>query len=77
MKPDSQAARLLAWLRANPGSSSIEVTMALRIVNVTGRISDLRARGVVVECRSVEGVDRYFIREPRPVDRGEPIGMGL
>ena len=77
MKPDSQAARLLRWLRANPGSSSLEVTLALGIVNVTGRISDLRAAGYVVECRSVEGVDRYFIREPKPVDRGEMVGMGL
>lgn len=75
MKPDSQAARLLAWLRANPGSSSIEVTMALRIVNVTGRVSDLRARGVVVECRSVEGVDRYVVVEPPTVTTGEPVSL--
>jgi hypothetical protein len=68
MKPDSQCARLLAWLRANPGSSSLEVTMALRIVNVTGRVSDLRAAGHIVECLTDDaGVKRYRIVDPEPV----------
>lgn len=78
MKPDSQAARLLRWLRANPGASSLEVTLALGVVNVTGRVSDLRAAGFVVECRKgADGRDRYYVLEPRPVDRGEMVGMGL
>jgi hypothetical protein len=68
--------RLLRWLRSNPDSSSIEITMALRIVNVTGRVSDLRRAGYVVECRKdAERVDRYRVVEPRPVTAGEQVGM--
>lgn len=79
MKPGSQTARLLEWLRHNPGSSSLEVTMALRIVNVTGRVSDLRAAGYIVDCREDKsGVARYTVREPRPVPvvtQGEQEGL--
>ena len=60
----TQTERLIAWLRANPGSSSIEITIGLRIVNVTGRISDIRAAGYTVECKTVDGVARYYLREP-------------
>lgn len=78
LKPDGQAARLLRFLREYPGSSSLEVTQALFVVNVTGRVSDLRAAGYVIECkRRPDGADGYFVREPRPVDRGETVGMGL
>ena len=74
MKPESQSARLLAWLRANPGSSSLEVTLALRIVNVTGRVSDLRAAGYVIDCREDKtGVARYRVVEP-PTD---PVQVAL
>lgn len=73
----TQTSRILAWLRANPGSSSLEVTLALGIVNVTGRVSDLRAAGHYVECRKdAKGVSRYSVRERR-VDRGVTVGMGL
>jgi hypothetical protein len=68
MKEGTQAARLLTWLRQNPGSSSLDVTLALRIVNVTGRVSDLRAAGYVVDCwHDKDGVARYTVREPEPV----------
>lgn len=78
LKPEAQPARLLRWLRANPGASSLEVTLALRIVNVTGRVSDLRAAGYVIDCREDEvGVARYYLRDPRPVLHGEQVGMGL
>jgi hypothetical protein len=70
MRPDSQSARLLAWLRANPGASSYEITVALHIVNVTGRVSDLRAAGHDVRCsEDKEGVARYVVHEPVP----EPV----
>lgn len=60
----SQTDRLISWLRANPGSSSLEITVALRLVNVTGRVSDIRKRpGLDVECKTVEGVARYWLRE--------------
>lgn len=78
LRLDSQPMRLLRWLRANPGSSSLEITEALRLVNVTGRVSDLRRAGYVIDClRRPDGVDVYVVREPRPVDRGETVGMGL
>lgn len=68
---DTQVERLERWLRQNPGSSSIEITMALHCVNVTGRVSDLRARGVNVECyRDKKGVARYRIVE-------EPVQLEL
>jgi len=70
IKPDGQAARLLRFLRDHQGSSSLEVTAALSIVNVTGRISDLRAAGYLIECRKgPDRRDRYYVRESRP----EPI----
>lgn len=60
----TQAQRLLAYLRANPGASSLEVTLGTRIVNVTGRVSDLRAQGYTVLCiRDREGVARYRVVE--------------
>lgn len=74
----TQKARLLQWLRQNPGSSSLEVTIALRIVNTTGRISDLRADGHVIECwTDKDGVARYTVKEPVAVTTGEAIGIGL
>jgi len=61
---ETQATRLLRFLRANPGSSSLEITDALRLPNVTGRVSDLREAGYVVLCiRDREGVARYRLVE--------------
>ena len=59
----TQTERLLVYLRANPGVSSLEITLALRIVNVTGRISDLRKQGHTIDCRRDNGVDRYVLVE--------------
>lgn len=60
----SQADRLLAFLRTYPRSSSLEITYALHLVNVTGRISDLRARGIRIDClKGKDGVDRYVVIE--------------
>lgn len=67
----TQADRLLRWLRANQGSSSLEITLALRIVNVTGRVSDLRKEGHVIDCRRTkDGVDRYYVVEPAQATLG-------
>lgn len=64
MKPNGQCARLLRFLREHPGASSLEITMALRIINVTGRVSDLREAGYTVLCiRDRQGVARYRIVE--------------
>ena len=47
----TQTDRLIRYLREHPGASSLEITMALALVNVTGRVSDARAEGFVIECR--------------------------
>jgi hypothetical protein len=72
----TQSDRLLAYLYAHPGASSLEVTAALYIVNVTGRVSDLRAAGHDVVCaRRSDGRLGYSVKEARfaPV-RGEQVG---
>lgn len=79
LKPDGQAARLLRWLRDHQGASSLEITAALHVVNVTGRVSDLRAAGYVIECRKgPDRRDRYYVRESRPAPlRGVQEAMRL
>jgi hypothetical protein len=47
----TQTDRLIRFLRDHPGASSLELTLALGIVNVTGRVSDARAEGHVIECK--------------------------
>lgn len=76
LKIDGQAMRLLRWLREHQGASSLEVTAALAIVNVTGRVSDLRSAGYRIEClKGPDRRDRYYVREPRPEPvRGEQMG---
>ncbi len=64
----TQAEALERYLRQHPGASSLEITLALSIVNVTGRVSDLRARGLVVACeKRPDGRDGYRIVEPEMV----------
>ena len=68
MKPGTQVERLYRFIKANPGVSSLEITQVLSIVNVTGRISDLRAEGVEVAVdRDRDGTFRYRVREPGPL----------
>lgn len=69
----NQADRLLRFLRDNPGSSSLEITLSCDIVNVTGRISDLRAAGKVIDCRKRrDGRDGYWL-----VEQPEQIPLGI
>lgn len=64
-RPKTQAERLLVYLALNPGASSLEVTLACGIVNVTGRVSDLRAAGNPVECkRRTDGRLGYWLVNP-------------
>lgn len=58
---ETQADRLLRYLWEHPGASSMEITLALHIVNVTGRISDLRKAGNHIEDRREGGVHRYYL----------------
>jgi len=65
MKRPSQPDRLLAYLIDHPGASSLEITLACDIVNVTGRISDLRAAGHDIVCRrEPDRRDRYYLIAP-------------
>jgi hypothetical protein len=58
----TQVEKLRGYLEANPGASSLEITKATEVVNVTGRVSDLRARGVDIRCRKRrDGRDGYWI----------------
>ena len=68
----TQTERLVEWLHANPGASSLEITLALGIVNTTGRISDARAAGHVIVCeRDAKGVQRYhLVEEPEQLSLG-------
>lgn len=56
----TQTERLLDYLRANPGCSSMDIVRDLSIVNTTGRISDLRKEGHdIVATRDRRGVYRF------------------
>jgi hypothetical protein len=69
----TQKERLVEFLRSHPGATSLEITLACRIVNVTGRVSDARADGLDIRCeRRSDGEQGYTVYEPE----GQ-IGMGL
>ena len=74
----TQVERLVAFLRSHPEATSLEVTLACRIVNVTGRVSDARAQGIDIVCeRRSDGEFGYRVRESRPVDVGTQEAMRL
>lgn len=78
LKIDGQAMRLLRYLRDNPGASSLDIIRELRIVNTTGRISDLRRAGYVIECRRrPDGYVGYLVIEPKPVTAGVQEALSL
>lgn len=69
----TQTDRLIRYLRRNPGASSLDITLDCAIVNTTGRISDARARGLVIVCETRrDGVKGYRI-----VEQGEQMGLAL
>lgn len=63
MKTETQTDRLVRYLRRHPGASSLDIVNDCRILNTTGRISDARREGHVIDCRRVDGVARYWLRE--------------
>lgn len=78
LSADSQAMRTLRYLREHPGATSLDITRDLYVVNVTGRISDLRAAGFNVRCmKRPDRLDGYIVVEPKPVDSGEQTAMAL
>lgn len=64
----TQTQRLVEYLRTHPEATSLEVTLACGIVNVTGRVSDARAAGHDIVCvRRFDGRQGYVLVEPEPV----------
>ena len=62
----TQAARLLAFIRANPDCTTMDIQLGMRpfLANPRARISDLRAAGVDIVClRRSDGRLGYRIRE--------------
>ena len=47
----SQTQRLLDYIQDHPGATALEITLECGILNVTGRVSDLRAEGWDIQCR--------------------------
>lgn len=67
----TQTDTLLRYLRANPGATSLEITLATSLVNVTGRVSDARALGHTIDCRKrTDGRKGYWIVEKAQMDLG-------
>lgn len=60
----NQQTRLLDYLREHPGCSSLDIVRDLRILNTTGRISDLRGEGhTVAAWRDTDGIWRFRLVE--------------
>lgn len=63
----TQTEKLLALLQTEPSVSSLEVTLRAGIVNVTGRVSDLRDKGIDVRAhRDRDGIWRYSLPDENP-----------
>lgn len=60
----TQTQRLVAYLTEHPGATSMDLMQYLRIVNTTGRISDARKEGHVIECVREDGRFRFYLSEP-------------
>lgn len=61
-----QRNRILHFIRVNPGCSTMEIQLELSpfVANPRARISDLRARGHVIECRRrADKFDGYWLVE--------------
>lgn len=74
----TQTDRVLEFIRANPGCSSWEITVATGAVNVTGRVSDARAAGHTIDCiRRRDGRQGYVLRQAQRVTVGTQEGLSL
>jgi hypothetical protein len=64
----TQTARLVDYVRSHPEATSLDITLACGIVNVTGRVSDARAEGVDIRCvRRSDNRQGYVVVEPEAV----------
>jgi hypothetical protein len=64
----TDTARVVAFLREHPGSSVMEIRLALWCSNVTARMSDAREQGITfAKWRDDKGIYRYRVVDPEPV----------
>jgi hypothetical protein len=78
MTEPTQSERVLAFLRAHPGATALDIAHGCHpwVSNPRARISDLRAAGHVVDMvRRTDGKNGFVVREPRPVTSGETVPM--
>jgi len=77
----TQSQRVLAYLRAHPRATALEIGMGVHpwVSNPRARISDLRAAGYVIEPqRRTDGKMGFVVvREPLRVTTGVAVEMGL
>lgn len=76
----TQNERVLAFLRAHPLATALEIGMGVHpwVSNPRARISDLRAQGHVIEpTKRADGRTGFMVREPRPVTTGVQEGLSL
>ena len=59
----TQTARLIAYLRDHPEATSLDITLAVGIVNVTGRVSDARAAGISIDAPTLDRASGYVLVE--------------
>ena len=60
----TQTDRLVTYLRTHPGATSLDIVRDVHIINTTGRVSDARKEGHVIDCRRDErGLHRYYLVE--------------
>ena len=62
----TQCDKVLAMLRSagSSGITSLDIVQQAHVLNTTGRISDLRAKGYTIECFKEGGLDRYRLIDP-------------
>lgn len=74
-EPVTQNERVLEFLRSNPGCTALDIAHGCHpwVSNPRARISDLRAKGYVIEC--VGG--HYVVREPVAVTTGTQEVLSL
>lgn len=68
MRMSNDTARVVAWLRQNPGATRFEMQQALGGVHVTARMSDARAAGIVFRKERDGKAWRFSVVE-RPVQQ--------
>jgi hypothetical protein len=70
----TQVERLVAYIRANPGVTGLEIIQALSLPKYTSRVSDARAQGIDIVCeRRSDGEFGYRVRQR--VTTGEAVAL--